>query len=87
MKIEVGIKRVMKMAKNTTSRSTSARKSLSRARPENTRARPEKKKVRRTIFKTDQWYESAVMSIGIAGRPKGARPSTAVIARTKDRAD
>ena len=84
--IEVGIKRVMKMAKNTTSRSTSARKSLSHARPESARARPEKK-VRRTIFKTDQWYENAVMSIGIAGRPKGARPGAPVIARTKDGAD
>jgi hypothetical protein len=85
--IEVGIKRVMMMAKNTTPRSASARKSLSRARPESARARPEKKKVRRTIFKTDQWYENAAMSIGIAGRPKGPRPGTAIIARAKDRAD
>jgi hypothetical protein len=83
----VGIKRVIKMAKNTTSTSTSARKSLSRPRPENKRARPETKKVRRTIFKTDQWYESAAMSIGIAGRPKGPRPGTAIVVRTKDRAD
>jgi hypothetical protein len=76
----------MKMAKNTTSTPTSARKTLSRSRPESARARPDKK-VRRTIFKTDQWYENAAMSIGIAGRPKGPRPATAIIGRTKDRAD
>ena len=69
-----------KMSKNSTSRSTSARKSLSHA-------RPEKKKIRRAIFKADQWYENAAMSIGIAGRPKGARPGAALIARVKDRAD
>jgi hypothetical protein len=69
-----------KMSKNSTSRSTSARKSLSHP-------RPEKKKVRRAIFKADQWYENAAMSIGIAGRPKGARPGAALIPRVKDRAD
>jgi hypothetical protein len=69
-----------KMSKNSTSRSTSARKSLSHA-------RPEKKKIRRAIFKADQWYENAAMSIGIAGRPKGARPGAALIPRAKDRAD
>jgi hypothetical protein len=68
------------MSKNSTSRSTSARKSLSHA-------RPEKKKVRRTIFKADQWYENAAMSIGIAGRSKGARAGAALIPRAKDRAD
>jgi hypothetical protein len=75
------------MAKNTISTPTTARKSLSRARPENARARPEKKKARRTIFKTDQWYENAVMSIGIAGRSKGVRSGTTFVARTKDHAD
>ena len=49
-------------SKDATARSTSARKSVSRARP------AEKKKVRRAIFKTDQWYENAAISIGIAGR-------------------
>jgi hypothetical protein len=68
------------MTKNSTSRPTSARKSLSHA-------RPEKKKIRRVIFKADQWYENAAMSIGIAGRPKGARPGASIILRTKDRAD
>jgi hypothetical protein len=68
------------MSKNGTSRSTSARKSLSRT-------RPEKKKIRRVIFKSDQWYENAAMSIGIAGRPKGARPGTTFVPRAKDRVD
>lgn len=73
------------MAKNIgQTTSTNARKSLSHARAETTRARPEKK-VRRTIFKTDQWYQNAALSIGIAGRPKGARPGAAV--RAKDGAD
>ena len=81
----VGMKRVITMAKNipskdTASRSTSARKSLSRT-------RPEKKKVRRAIFKSDEWYANAAMSIGIAGRPKGVRSGATAIARTKDRAD
>jgi hypothetical protein len=62
------------------SRSTSARKSLSRA-------RPEKKKVRHAIFKSDQWYENAAMSIGIAPRPKVARPGATAAARTKDRSE
>ncbi len=47
----------------------------------------EKKKIRRAIFKADQWYENAAMSIGIAGRPKGARQGVALIPRVKDRAD
>jgi hypothetical protein len=92
----VGIKRVITMAKNipskgtakgaaaqdTASRSTSARKSLSRA-------RSEKKRVRRVIFKSDQWYANAAMSIGIAGRPKGVRSGAAIAAVThaKDQAE
>jgi hypothetical protein len=81
----MGIKRVTTMGKNvpskkTASRSTSARKSLSRA-------RPEKKKIRRAIFKTDQWYENAAMSIGIAGRAKGVRSGAIAVARTKDHID
>jgi hypothetical protein len=68
-------------AKDTASRSAGARKSLSRA-------RPEKKRVRRVIFKSDQWYENAAMSIGIAGRAKGGRSSaaTAGLAHAKDQA-
>jgi len=73
-------KRVEKMSKNGTSRSTSARKSLSHA-------RPKEKKIRRAIFKADQWYEHAAMSIGIAGRPKGARLGATLIPRAKERAD
>jgi hypothetical protein len=74
------------MAKNTSpkkvtaSRATSARKSLSRA-------RPEKKKARRAIFKSDQWYENAVMSIGIAGRAKSARSGAGIVVRAKDRTE
>ncbi len=67
-------------SKNSTAKSTSARKPLSRSRP------VEKKKVRRAIFKTDQWYENAAMSIGIAGRPKGLRSGAAVV-RTKDQVE
>jgi hypothetical protein len=78
--------RVKTMAKNIRSKdsaatSTTATKSLSRVRP------VEKKKVRRAIFKTDQWYENAALSIGIAGRPKGVRSGTTAVARTKDRAE
>ena len=70
-----------KMSKNNTSRSTSARKSLSHA-------RPAKEKTRRAVFKADQWYQNAVMSIGIAGRPKGgSRPGAILVPRAKDRAD
>jgi hypothetical protein len=68
------------MSKNVTSRSTSARKPLSRA-------RPAKEKTRRAVFKADQWYQNAVMSIGIAGRPKGSRQAATLAARVKDGAD
>jgi hypothetical protein len=68
-------------AKDTASRSASARKSLSRV-------RPEKKRVRRVIFKSDQWYANAAMSIGIAGRPKGAQSSAATaVTHAKDQAE
>jgi hypothetical protein len=78
-------KRVIMMAKNvpskkTASRSTTARTSLPRT-------RSEKKKIRRAIFKTDHWYESAATSIGIAGRAKGVRTGATAGARTKDRID
>ena len=69
------------MAKKSTSRpKTSARKTLSRA-------RPVKKKNRRVIFKADQWYAGAAMSIGIAGRSKGSRSPAMLMARAKDAAD
>ena len=89
----VGIKRVNKMAKNIQSKESAATRSKSATKPlAHTRAaeqRPaEKKKVRRAIFKTDQWYESAAMSIGIAARAKGVRPgvtaTVTVTARSKD---
>ena len=69
------------MGKNSASRSTTnARKSVSHA-------RPVKKKIRRVIFKTDNWYAGAAMSIGIAARPKGARSGTMPVQRAKDGAD
>jgi hypothetical protein len=67
-------------AKDTASRSSSARKPLART-------RPEKKRARRVIFKADQWYENAAMSIGIAGRAKGARSASTAVARAKDSAE
>jgi hypothetical protein len=68
-------------AKDAASRSTSARKSLSRA-------RPEKKRGRRVIFKPDQWYANAAMSIGIAGRSKGVRSAAATaMTQAKDQAE
>jgi hypothetical protein len=68
-------------AKDAASRSTSARKSLSRA-------RPEKKRARRVIFKSDEWYANAAMSIGIAGRPKGMRSGAATaLTHAKDQAE
>src|SRR5262249_19685020 len=65
------------MSKNGTSRSTSARKSLSHS-------RRDKKKIRRGGFKADQGYENAVLSIRIAGRAKGARSGATIIPRPKD---
>jgi hypothetical protein len=46
-----------------------------------------KKKNRRVIFKADQWYAGAAMSIGIAGRSKGSRSPAILMARAKDAAD
>jgi hypothetical protein len=43
--------------------------------------------VRRVIFKADEWYASAAMSIGIAGRVKGARSATMFMPRAEDGAD
>lgn len=88
------MKRVNEMAKNIQSkgsaaRSKSATKPLARARAAETKRPAEQKKVRRAaIFKTDQWYENAAMSIGIVSRSKGGRPGAAVVAaRPKDRGD
>ena len=45
------------------------------------------KKIRRVIFKADEWYAGASMSIGIAGRPKGSRPVAMLMPRADDGAD
>ena len=55
------------MAKNTKAKPVGTRKPASRP-------RAAKKRSRRIIFKSDQWYAGAAMSIGIAGRAKGSRP-------------
>ena len=46
----------------------------------------DKKRVRRAIFKADEWYAGAALSIGIAGR-KGARPPQLFMARVDEKAD
>jgi hypothetical protein len=71
------------MPKNST-RSASAKKTTARAR---STARSAKKKVRRVIFKADEWYAGAAMSIGIAGRAKGSRPVAMFMPRAEDGAD
>ena len=68
------------MPKSNTSRKASARKVASRA-------RPVRKKIRRVIFKADEWYASAAMSIGIAGRAKGARSIAMFMPRADESAD
>ena len=72
------------MPKNSTSRSVSAKKSTARAR---STTRSAKKKIRRVIFKADEWYAGAAMSIGIAGRAKGSRPVAMFMPRAEDGAD
>lgn len=57
------------MSKNTSSKSISK----PAAKKTSARSKPPEKRVRRVIFKTDQWYAGAAVSIGIAGRAKGAR--------------
>jgi hypothetical protein len=48
--------------------------------------RTDKKRVRRAIFKADEWYAGAAQSIGIAGR-KGARPPQLFMERVDEKAD
>ena len=54
------------MSRNKTPRPNGVRKPASRS-------RVAKKRVRRVIFKADEWYAGAAMSISIAGRAKGGR--------------
>ena len=73
-------------SKDSAARSRSATKPVARTRTAENKRPAEKKKVRRAIFKTDQWYENAALSIGIATRAKGVRPGAAAV-RPKDRAE
>lgn len=68
------------MPKVNTSKSIGAKKTQARR-------SPAQKRVRRTIFKTDEWYASAAVSIGIAARAKGARPMQMWSVRTEDDPD
>jgi hypothetical protein len=43
--------------------------------------------VRRTIFKTDQWYAGAASSIGIAGRVKAARPLQLLLSSVEEKVE
>ena len=45
------------------------------------------KKARRLVFKSDQWYASAAMSIGIAGRAKGSRSAGMFMPRAGEGAE
>ena len=47
----------------------------------------DKKRVRRVIFKADEWYAGAASSIGISGRSKGARPLQLFMPRIEEKAD
>jgi hypothetical protein len=51
------------------------------------RPRAAKKRSRRVIFKSDQWYAGAAMSIGIAGRAKASRPVQLFMQRVSDKAE
>jgi hypothetical protein len=67
------------MSKNTKTKPVGARKPT-------TRSRAAKKRSRRVIFKADQWYAGAALSIGIAGRSKGSRPIQLFMPRVADKA-
>jgi hypothetical protein len=74
------------MSKRSTSR-PGARTSASNSRKSNSNSRQAKKRIRRVIFKTDHWYAGAALSIGIAGRPKSARPLQLVAGSAEEAAE
>jgi hypothetical protein len=48
----------------------------------------DKRRTRRIIFKGDEWYAGAALSIGITGRQKGgARPSPVFIPVAEEKSD
>jgi hypothetical protein len=77
--VNVGVMGVL-MAKNTKTKPVGSRKPAARA-------RAAKKRSRRVIFKSDQWYAGAAMSIGIAGRAKGSRPVQLFMQRVPEKAE
>jgi hypothetical protein len=68
------------MSRSGNSKPVGARKIISR--PQSA-----KKRVRRVIFKSDEWYAGAAMSIGIAGRAKAARPMPPFSERLQEKAE
>jgi hypothetical protein len=68
------------MSKKKTSKPVNAKKSASSG-------QLDKKRVRRVIFKADEWYAGAALSIGISGRSKGARPLQLFMPRVEEKAD
>lgn len=49
--------------------------------------RIDKKRVRKVIFKAEQWYAGAASSIGISGRSKGARPPQLFMPAVEEKSD
>ena len=79
IEINVAVMGVL-MAKNTKTKPVGNRKPASQP-------RSAKKRSRRVIFKSDQWYAGAAMSIGIAGRAKGSRPVQLLVQHAPDKAE
>lgn len=68
------------MSKKKASKPVNAKKSTSSG-------QADKKRVRRVIFKADEWYAGAALSIGISGRSKGARPLQLFMPQVEEKAD
>jgi hypothetical protein len=68
------------MSKTTKTKPVGARKPTQQS-------RMAKKRSRRVIFKADQWYAGAALSIGIAGRSKGSRPIQLFMSRVPEKAE
>jgi len=72
------------MTKSNTSKRGGAKKPGSQSASCSTVA---KKRIRRVIFKADEWYEAAALSIGIAGRSKPSRPMQLFLPRGQGKAN
>jgi hypothetical protein len=76
------------MSKSSTSKQSGAKKPGSqRTSRTASRSRAAKKRIRRVIFKADEWYEGAALSIGIAGRAKASRSMPLFMPRAQDKVD